>query len=256
MINVDDDFGSELYDRLRSRPLELTATTLRGRNHDPNILRGEMWSSERIGLHVKGRGIDTTFESRLIGEFNAENLLLSFGALRALEVPDRDIARALARCPAPPGRMETFGGGTGPRVIVDFAHSPQALERVLISLRLANPKRLICVFGCGGERDQGKRAQMGRVASRHADELVLTDDNPRGEDAAAIINEIVAGIAKGTTYQIEHDRQRAIELAISSAGRGEIVLVAGKGHETVQLRGGERIPMSDRAIVQRAVGEA
>lgn len=160
--------------------------------------------------------------------------------------------------------MQKMGGGEAPVVIVDYAHTPDAMEKVLSTLRemlgkgLENgseehstPGRLICVFGCGGERDQGKRRMIGEVATRLADDVVITSDNPRNEDPAAIIDEIVAGA--GGNHRIEIDRARAIGQAIGSARKGDIVLIAGKGHETTQETGEVKLPFSDTDIARQAL---
>jgi len=150
--------------------------------------------------------------------------------------------------------METFGGGTAPHVVVDYAHTPDALERVLSTLRAASAGALWCVFGCGGERDRGKRPLMGEIAGRLADRIVLTDDNPRGEAPGAIVADIRAGIDARRTVIVEHDRDAAIRFAVHGARRGDVVLVAGKGHEREQTVGSERRPFDDRAAAADALG--
>lgn len=159
--------------------------------------------------------------------------------------------------------MQKMGGGDAPLVIVDYAHTPDALEKVLSTLREmldrepgeSSPSgRLICVFGCGGERDRGKRPMLGEVATRLADDVIITSDNPRREDPAAIINEIVAGAA--ANHRIEIDRARAIDWAIRSARKGDIVLIAGKGHEISQETGEAKLPFSDVEIARKALEKA
>src|SRR5690606_12532283 len=156
-------------------------------------------------------------------------------------------ADALREVAAPPGRLEAFAGTA--LAVVDYAHTPDALEKSLAVLRRHCAGRLIVVFGCGGERDRGKRALMGGVAARGADAIVLTDDNPRGEDGAAIIRDIQAGPGAAMATVVR-DRRRAIEHALRHAGAGDVVLVAGKGHEQYQLVGDEARPFSDRAVVR------
>jgi UDP-N-acetylmuramoyl-L-alanyl-D-glutamate--2,6-diaminopimelate ligase len=161
-----------------------------------------------------------------------------------------------------PGRTERYGGGRRPLVVVDYAHTPDALEKVLSTLREVVPShgarstapgsRLICVFGCGGERDRGKRPLMGRIATRLADQVILTSDNPRGEDPLAIIADILEG-ARGDCCVVP-DRATAIRVAVAAARRGDVVLVAGKGHEQYQEMGGTRRRFSDGAAVRAALG--
>jgi UDP-N-acetylmuramoyl-L-alanyl-D-glutamate--2,6-diaminopimelate ligase len=151
--------------------------------------------------------------------------------------------------------VERFGHRPGtPLVVVDYAHTPDALEQVLRALREHGPRRLWCVFGCGGNRDRGKRPQMGRIAETLADVVVLTDDNPRHEPPEAIIDEIRAGMR--TRPRVTRDRKAAIALAVAEAGAEDIVLVAGKGHEDYQQFGDTRIPYSDRQVVRELLGEA
>jgi UDP-N-acetylmuramoyl-L-alanyl-D-glutamate--2,6-diaminopimelate ligase len=166
-----------------------------------------------------------------------------------------DVAAALAGCAPPPGRMERVDAGRGPAVVVDFAHTPDALERVLGALRAHATGRLWCVFGCGGERDAGKRPLMGAVARRLADRVVVTDDNPRREDPDAIVAAILEGSGRDAAVEVVRDRAAAIRHAIASAAQGDVVLVAGKGHETVQVVGTEARPFSDQAVARAAIGE-
>jgi UDP-N-acetylmuramyl-tripeptide synthetase len=208
---------------------------------------------------------DTVINSGMIGRFNALNLLGVLGVLLASDVPLQQAAGSLSRMRPVPGRIERHGGGTRPLAVIDYAHTPDALAKVLDALRevmretgsvrrarAAGSGRLICVFGCGGDRDPGKRPLMGRVASRLADRVVVTSDNPRNEDPAAIIADILKG-AKNSI--VEPDRERAIRVALRDAGPGDIVLVAGKGHESYQSVRGVNLPYSDTAVVQQALRE-
>jgi UDP-N-acetylmuramoyl-L-alanyl-D-glutamate--2,6-diaminopimelate ligase len=216
--------------------------------------------------------------SSLLGRFNASNLLGTLAVLLARGVGLRKAVAALARLAPVAGRMQAVGGGTRPMVVVDYAHTPDALEQVLLTLRellnsfefrvssfesktekvrgdssqspIRAPK-LICVFGCGGGRDRGKRRLMGRVASRLADRVVLTNDNPRDEAPLAIVDDILAGGDRGC--EIELDRRRAIKRAIHAARRGDVVLIAGKGHETYQEVKGVRRPFSDIEVARAAL---
>jgi UDP-N-acetylmuramoyl-L-alanyl-D-glutamate--2,6-diaminopimelate ligase len=187
-------------------------------------------------------------ESRLLGRFNAANLLAVCGILLALGHSLGEACQLLAEAGPVPGRMEVVGGGNLPVVVVDYAHTPDALEKALTAAREHCSGRLIVVFGCGGDRDRGKRALMGRAAARLADRAIITDDNPRHEDPQRIVDDILQGIAGGDVT-VERDRPRAIALALADATVGDIVLVAGKGHEDYQIVGDERRPYSDRQEV-------
>ena len=193
-------------------------------------------------------------QSRLLGRFNVDNLLAVAGALHALGDSPADIARTLARLQPIHGRMNRLGGdGARPLVVIDYAHTPDALEQALASLRDHAAARLICVFGCGGERDAGKRPQMAASAERLADLVLVTDDNPRGEPGDAIVADILAGFARPDAVVVQRDRAAAIALAISQADPGDIVLVAGKGHETYQEIGGVRHPFDDTQVARQCL---
>ena len=205
-------------------------------------------------LEIRGEHGAARIDSRLIGTINAENLLVATGVLVAAGTAIGDAAAALGRAAAPPGRLEVFGGPPArPWVVVDYAHTPDALERVLAELRSIASGSITCVFGCGGDRDRGKRAAMGAAAARFAEHIVLTDDNPRSENPVGIVADIKSGIARHADLRVVHDRERAIAGAVAAAGPGDVVLVAGKGHETTQLVGKEIRPFEDRASVQRAL---
>jgi len=156
-----------------------------------------------------------------------------------------------------PGRMMRLGGEQGqPVVVVDYAHTPDALEHALQAVRAHLNGRLVCVFGCGGNRDQGKRPQMGRAAELLADDVFVTSDNPRNEAANEIIDDVIAGLELPAKATVEPDRAAAIQRAISNSGAGDIILVAGKGHETWQEIGNQRVPFSDEATIRAALGDA
>jgi len=205
---------------------------------------------------------EARIESALIGRFNVSNLLGVLGMLLAEGVGLEEAARSLARLSPVTGRMQRLGGGARPLVVVDYAHTPDALEQVLIALKevaRANGGNLAVVFGCGGDRDRGKRRIMGAVAARHADRVVITSDNPRGEDPVEILREISAGAneAGGVGERepwIEEDRGRAVALAIRNAGARDVVLLAGKGHETYQEIAGRRLAYSDAEEAERSLG--
>ncbi|HEY5789009.1 MAG TPA: UDP-N-acetylmuramoyl-L-alanyl-D-glutamate--2,6-diaminopimelate ligase [Gammaproteobacteria bacterium] len=200
-----------------------------------------------------GRGV---LHSGLLGRFNASNLLATLAVLLLAGLELDDALARLAAVRGVPGRMERFGGGDGPLVVVDYAHTPDALAVALAALREHCRGRLWCVFGCGGDRDAAKRPLMGAVAAAAADRVIVTDDNPRREDGAAIARAIVAGMPAGHPVEVLRDRAAAIGAALAAAAADDVVLVAGKGHELTQQVGDELRPFSDRALVRRLVGEA
>jgi UDP-N-acetylmuramoyl-L-alanyl-D-glutamate--2,6-diaminopimelate ligase len=188
----------------------------------------------------------------LVGRFNVANVLGVIGVLRAAGLPLDAAVQAAGGLAPPAGRMQRLGGAGRPLVVVDYAHTPDALDKCLSALRdVAGGGRLICVFGCGGDRDRGKRPQMGEAASRHADFVWLTSDNPRGEDPRAIIDEIRPGVS--APHEIRVDRREAIAGAIAAARPGDVVLLAGKGHEPYQEIGTRRVPFSDADEARRAL---
>ncbi len=194
---------------------------------------------------------------RLVGEFNVDNALTVLAVLLAWDVPLKDAVRALGKCRAASGRMEMFGGrGRTPLAIVDYAHTPDALANALRAARLHCRGELRVVFGCGGDRDAGKRPLMGRIAAELADDIIVTDDNPRSEDPARIVAEIVAGMRHGTPHVIEHDRALAIRMALERSGADDVVLVAGKGHEDYQIVGSERRAVPGPGGGERAARQA
>lgn len=216
-------------------------------------------SPQGLGFTIRSSwGQSEVHNSALLGRFNVSNLLGVLAAMLVSGVPFDGALAALGKLDPVSGRMQRIGGGAQPLVVVDYAHSPDALEQTLATLTdvaHAAGGKLWCVFGCGGERDRGKRAMMGAVASRHADRIVVTSDNPRGEDPATIIADVLAGMHAegGHSIVTEPDRARAIALAISEAGAGDVVLLAGKGHETYQEIAGRRHAFSDLAVAHEAL---
>ncbi|MCL1962555.1 MAG: UDP-N-acetylmuramoyl-L-alanyl-D-glutamate--2,6-diaminopimelate ligase [Desulfovibrionaceae bacterium] len=257
VVNVDDPRGAELMERARARGLDVWSVSLRpgARLHATDLAWGER------GLRwTLCEGAQTApMTTPLVGEYNVSNLLGVIGALRALGVPLADAARACADLPPVPGRMERVQGTDGsgePLVAVDYAHTPAALEKALAALRpLATQRggRLWCVFGCGGERDAGKRPLMGAAVQAGADAVVVTSDNPRGEAPQAIIDGILRGLRRVDAARVEPDRARAIEWAIVQAGERDVVLIAGKGHEDYQEVRGQRLPFSDQQQARAAL---
>ncbi len=256
VINADDAFGQSLIDAARLRGQQLL--TYGFVNAD---ITGTAVALGRDGivLDVATPWGSTTLIAPVVGAFNAQNLLGVLGVLLASDVPLAEAAAALARLTPPAGRMQRLGGGDMPLVVVDYAHTPDALEQAMLALKpaVAEGAEFVCVFGCGGDRDPGKRVLMGEVAARHADRLFVTSDNPRGEDPADIANAIVRGIRDSghRRWVIEHDRRAAIRAAIASAKVWDLVLIAGKGHETYQERAGQRMPFSDAAEAAAALAQ-
>ena len=195
--------------------------------------------------------------SPLLGRFNVDNLLAVAGALHVLGDAPATIAATLAQLQPIAGRMNRLGDANAqPLVVIDYAHTPDALEQALTSLREHAHGRLLCVFGCGGERDRGKRAQMAAIAERNADSVVVTDDNPRSEDGDEIVAEIIAGFTRPQAVVVLRDRAAAIARAIGAAGPGDIVLIAGKGHEPYQEVAGVRHPFDDTEVAASVLARA
>ena len=254
VINADDSFGRSLIDAARVRGRKVLSYGFGAAD-----LSGGRLVATASGLAFNvatpwGKG---ELHARVVGEFNASNLLGVLGVLLVSGIPLEGALAFLSEAEAPPGRMQRLGGDCLPLVVVDYAHTPDALEKALTALRpaVATGGELTCVFGCGGERDRGKRPEMGRLAARLADRVVVTSDNPRGEDPAAIASEIVHGIreAGNRRYAVELDRAAAIATAITEAKPGDVVLLAGKGHETYQEAGGVRQPFHDADHASRAL---
>ena len=243
VINVDDAWGRRLVELLRSDgtpilPFSMADVTELQVRAEGSRFR---WRGAEVSLHIGGR-------------FNVENALAAATAAAALGVPDDTVAAGLGSVSAVRGRFERIDAGQPFTVIVDYAHTPDGLERALDAARELADGRVIVVFGAGGDRDHAKRPLMGEVAARSADLVVLTSDNPRSEDPEAILAEVSAGTAgagRAGAVTIEPDRGRAIEAALSAARAGDVVLVAGKGHETVQEVAGRTIPFDDADTARR-----
>ena len=254
VINIDDALGAQLARASSNAPLIVT-TRRAGRLDAGAFVRAASVIAQPSGLALATESSwgECELEVPLIGDFNADNVLTVLAVLLSWEVPLAAAAAALARAPAPPGRMEPFG--SGPHALVDFAHTPDALAQALQAARAHCRGRLWVVFGCGGDRDPGKRPLMGEIAARLADEVVLTDDNPRRENPKAIIDAIRSGIPCGRAFVIEHDRAQAIRATLARAAPADLVLIAGKGHEAYQIYGSERRVFRDQSIVRAFFGE-
>jgi UDP-N-acetylmuramoyl-L-alanyl-D-glutamate--2,6-diaminopimelate ligase len=259
VINVRDEFGAELVARLEPGCEKILTST----SNEIWAEQGTQWirvSEMRTTPHGLMLQLETswgtgTLRSPLLGEFNGENLLAVLGVLLGWRVPLQKALAALALCVAPPGRMERFGSGGQPVVLVDYAHSPDALAKVLEAARAHTTGRVFCVFGCGGDRDAGKRPLMGAIAESLADVVFVTDDNPRTEASRAIIEQILGGMRAPDDAHVLADRTEAIRQACAEADPGDVVIVAGKGHEDYQIVGTQKRAYSDRDVVQAALGE-
>lgn len=254
VLNADEAFGRELSQKLAAEGKPFMTYGL----HAGDV-RGTELRLQKHGLSMQ---VNTARESAkvfapVLGRFNAYNVLAVISALLALDIHLAKAVEAIANIKAVPGRMQQVGGDSQPLVVVDYAHTPDALEKVLSTLReqlvSQGQGRLICVFGCGGDRDAGKRPLMGQVADRLADKVVVTSDNPRSEDPLQIIAQVSAGLNR--SHQAEPDRASAIQQAIADAHAEDIVLVAGKGHEDYQEINGVRTPFSDVAVAAEALSQ-
>ena len=248
VVNLDDAFGRELLAGLGEGIARIGVSS---RGQADARLRAEALRLDDRGLNfdLVVDGLAHPVRSPLLGRFNVDNLLAVAGALLALGQAPGVIADVLSRLQPIRGRMNRLGGnGTQPLVVIDYAHTPDALEQALDSLRGHVHGRLLCVFGCGGERDTGKRPQMASIAERMADLVIVTDDNPRNEDGDRIVADIVAGFEHPANATVQRDRAKAIAAAIGQARPGDIVLVAGKGHEPYQEVAGVKHPFDDTEV--------
>lgn len=274
VLNLDDEFGAELAAQLQDTTLEVVGYGLNPLSNFPphageraneksvkassdralrqaeqlgvRMVHGELREMSSRGMRIAIRsswGVGE-LDSGLIGRFNAENLLGALAVLLVSGVAFDDALQSLSRVQPVAGRMQRLGAAGQPTVVVDYAHTPDALEKVLTTLREVNAGRLNCVFGCGGDRDKGKRAMMGLVAEKYADHSIVTSDNPRSEDPLAIIADILSGMS-GTNHEFIADRAQAIAHAVAAAEPQDTILVAGKGHEDYQEINGVRHPFSD-----------
>jgi UDP-N-acetylmuramoyl-L-alanyl-D-glutamate--2,6-diaminopimelate ligase len=263
VINLDDAFGAELALQLREKEVEVIAYGLSqsalhlAERYGMRMVYGNLLEMSGQGMRIEIRsswGL-ATLSSCLVGRFNAANLLGALAVLLVSGVTLDDAVASLGRVSPVAGRMQKLGDSATPLVIVDYAHTPDALEKVLLALRetcQGSGGQLICVFGCGGDRDKGKRAMMGRVAEKFADCCIVTSDNPRSEEPQQIISQISAAMSAGN-HEIMIDRAAAIGRAISLADAADIVLIAGKGHEDYQEIKGVKHPFSDLDVAQQAL---
>ena len=260
VINLDDTFGMKMSENIKEK-IPVTGYTLAEETYhsyavSENCIYGRIVSQSIHGMILQvhtpwGKG---EIHSSLIGEYNASNVLAACAALVVLGYRFPDVIAALSGICVIPGRMEVFGKENTCQVVIDYAHSPAALEKILKTLRPLCNARLICVFGCGGDRDRGKRPEMAKIVEHYADVVMVTNDNPRNEDPGQIIEEILSGFASKDWVSVIPDREQAIREAFNSASQKDVILLAGKGHEDYQEIAGKRIPFSDRNIVTRLLG--
>jgi len=259
VINVGNDTGRH-YAASLPEGVELVAVAVGGgkplaKGRFVQVTSMEATSAGML-LRLRGSFGERELASPLVGAFNAENLAVVLGVLLAWGHDVDAAIAALGQAAAPPGRMEGFRLPSGALAIVDYAHTPDALAKVLESARRHATGRLRVVFGCGGDRDRGKRAPMGGIAERLADEVYVTDDNPRGEDPDRIVAMILEGMRSPRRARVLRDREAAIAGALDGIGAGDVVVIAGKGHEDYQIVGSERRAFSDRDCVARHAGRA
>jgi len=264
VIHVDDAFGAELAERI---PVPVTRCSRRAESNAEIIARE--WSVTRAGIRAEvwTPAGPVSVRSPMLGEHNLENILVALGCAHALGLDLKAAAAAWETASGSPGRLERIPHPHDVAVLVDYAHTPDALHRVLRTMRGVTPNRLIVVFGAGGDRDRGKRPEMARVGVQGADLCVLTSDNPRSEDPQTILDELEAGakqaggeriassdlVGANRGYCVLVERKDAIRAAIGAAGRGDTVLLAGKGHETHQIIGSERTHFDDREEARTAI---
>lgn len=248
VVNFDDSFGQEL---LANVPASVNRYSYSICSPEADLYAKPMNSGAGICADIKTPWGDGQIKSSLLGDFNVSNLLAVTAALCLSGISLEKVLAGIEKLKPIEGRMETFGGQSQPTVIVDFAHTPDALEQALRQSKQVCQGKLICVFGCGGDRDSGKRAMMGSVADRLCDHLILTDDNPRTENPKNITDQIIEGLAGIAEYEVIHDREQAIKKAIGAAAPEDYVLIAGKGHEQTQEYASSVIRFCDREVVQK-----
>ncbi len=258
LVNGDDPWGRRVLEAVRGERLSFGL----GSDHDVRAV-AQRYRADGLTATVVTPQASFDVQSPLLGEINLRNILGACAVATALGLAPAAISEGVRRCAGAPGRLQAVDGPPGVKVLVDYAHKPDALAAVLATLRPLCSRRLICVFGCGGDRDRGKRPLMGEIAGRLADITIVTNDNPRSEEPRNIIAEIEKGLvqsgrrplaewtaASSCGYIVEADRRAAIAIALTIAREGDIVVIAGKGHEDYQLIGNQRIAFDDRRVVE------
>lgn len=260
VINIDDEIGKIIFNELPEN-VQKIACTLEADKYNSSLKKEDLILGKVIDIQPDGMTIEIhspwgegILSTQFMGEFNVRNILSVLSALCLLGYSFDEAISRISHCKNIPGRLESFGNDSTPKVIVDYAHTPDALEQVLATLKSACAGKLYCVFGCGGDRDPGKRALMAAVAEKFANFITITSDNPRNEDPEKIIKDIYAGISNSKNVEIEIDRATAIGKTIRKASINDIVVIAGKGHEDYQEIAGVRRPFSDQQIARKILG--
>lgn len=247
VINMDDSFGQALIDALPHQQIVAYSADSEQLNEAVPLVYVKDTHLDGDGIHAQvfSPWGDSEICIPLIGQFNLSNALAVLATLCLMDIPFSQAINCLSKLAAVPGRMQTLGGGQQPLIVVDYAHTPDALEKVLLALQQHCQGKLHCLFGCGGDRDRGKRPLMAQIAEQYSDRIIVTDDNPRTESAQQIVDDILQGFNRRAEVIIEHNRSKAIRDIIQYAKAGDCVLIAGKGAETYQQIGNDKLPFSD-----------
>lgn len=255
VINIDDNYGQILIDNIidQSNIIAVSCKNSNLANKFKNYIyvTKAQFNNNGINISIKSnftQNKEVSFNTKLIGPFNVSNILIAMAIMLGLNYDINNLLKTIEQLSPVIGRMEVFSAENKPTIIVDYAHTPDALEKALQACKIHTKNKLWCIFGCGGDRDKGKRPLMGKIASDLADEVIITDDNPRTENNQAIIKDITANIENAN---IINDRFSAIEYAINNADKTDIILVAGKGHEDYQIIGDKTIDYSDRESAKK-----
>ncbi|PID67195.1 MAG: UDP-N-acetylmuramoyl-L-alanyl-D-glutamate--2,6-diaminopimelate ligase [Fusobacteriales bacterium] len=255
-INIDDEYGKKLYDELaiKNNPISYSLSS----HHNPeadnlkNNLCGQFIENGKIEINYKEKKYIIDFN--LFGEFNLYNILGSIGVALKLGLSIEEILEKIKTIKPAPGRFETVNCGQNYKVIVDYAHTPDALENVILSAqKIPNKNRVITIFGCGGDRDKSKRPIMAKITEKNSDITILTSDNPRTEKPEEILEDVKQGFSNGYKYYFEPDREEAIKKAVNLAEKNDIILITGKGHETYHIVGTKKFHFDDKEIACREI---
>ena len=254
IINIENPYGKRVFEEIENKNKKSYGFYLEELDYRVFI---KYISSQGMGLKIEYGNRNIDFETKLIGKFNAYNICAVFAMLKELSFKEKDFIKPLSEFEGIEGRLEKIFTKRGFYIYIDYAHTPDALNASLETLKSLHPKKIIAIFGAGGNRDREKRPMMGRIASEYADILILTNDNPRFEDPMKIIEDIKKGIPEGELNKviIEPDRKKAIKKGIEIAEKGDIILIAGKGHEDYMEIKGEKIPFKDRDVVMEILEE-
>lgn len=246
VINADDVYGKRLSQSINNH-------VAYGHSEQCDVfLKKQDLAADGTHLQIATTVGDIDIHSRLIGDFNTDNILAAVAVATALKIDRENIKKGIENLNAVPGRLEPYDLKSGALAVIDYAHTPDALEKALTTVRKITQNKLMVVFGCGGDRDRGKRPEMGKAAQQYADILFITDDNPRTEDSRSIIDDILQGVQQNENVNIIYDRREAINAAVRRAGRGDVILIAGKGHEKYQVIGKVKHDFDEVAIIREA----